>query len=954
MATQMTTSTTTKTLFSRWLAPLAFAAGLLVSQRAFAIGEVNSRIGGTVTEAETGSPVPGATVTASGPALIGGARTVTTSDDGRYEIVELPPGKYNVEVSYSGVKPIKRRVITRQGEMLPLDIKWSAELAEAEVTVVVEERHMTKPDSAQSGTVISNDQSSGIATTRHYQDIALQVAGTVDVEGNGNPQIKGANSMGNRYLVDGLDITDPITNTFSANINFDSISSIEVITGSMEAQYNSLGGVINLITAGGSDEWHVEAALYLQNQKFGVQRGYGSQLYLQEQPNKRFTPAPNQTYQAVVNVGGPILKHRLWFHFALQYDYTEGSVPVGPPLFSQAPPRTYNGVNGRLKLTWAPNDKHRVTLSVSTDPATIKNQTPTSTPGANYSLPLAKNYQKQGGAFAILQWDYFITQHINTNVQTGFQYQEVDSGPQGYFTGIDFNGTESQYGPKNSKYNFDEPQHFNAQDNTVWYQGSTSVGVDKRYRFQFDPSISLRGKAAGSHDAKIGIQIMYKASTFDAINSGKGVSYNDQGGGRGEGGLCDPTTGTGGCFQKTVTADYSQKYQGVSTGLFIQDRWKPTKWLTIQPGIRLDYGWTQNAAGETASSLFGISPRLAFNFDLTKDQKTILVLSYGRATEVMNLLPAAYGSPSALSTTYDWVGADKAFSQVNSVTGGRGGYRFDPNAVAPHSDEVYVALRREIFKNSVGAIEYTYKRLSNLWDQIEVNQVWDPTGTRKLGYVDQANPQQIKLITTPDRQYREYQGVDFSVESRPNANWDLYAAYTLAFTYGPASEQFEGQVNSFSRGQFYNPRQTFLYQGFLPEDVRHNFKVRASYKWKGLNIGGLFTYNSGSNSTKVYFNPQDGGFQNYRSPAGTEPGVKANDPRGFVEIRLPDVINLDLRVSYDMHALIKQHLIVLIDFFNAFDLTPAIGIDNTATDAYGQVTSRQKPFRFQLGLKYVY
>ena len=54
---------------------------------------------------------------------------------------------------------------------------------------------------------------------RSYQSIAQQVAGVTGVRTN----IKGAMNAHNRYMVDGLDITDPVTNTFSANINFDSI-----------------------------------------------------------------------------------------------------------------------------------------------------------------------------------------------------------------------------------------------------------------------------------------------------------------------------------------------------------------------------------------------------------------------------------------------------------------------------------------------------------------------------------------------------------------------------------------------------------------------------------------------------------------------------------------------------------------------------------------------------------
>src|SRR5256885_1461942 len=99
---------------------LVLAVGVLAPRAAHAVGEQNGRISGTIIEAVSGAPVPGASVTVSGPALIGGPRTQNSADDGHYEFVELPPGRYDVEVSYSGVKPIKRRVVVRQGEVAPL------------------------------------------------------------------------------------------------------------------------------------------------------------------------------------------------------------------------------------------------------------------------------------------------------------------------------------------------------------------------------------------------------------------------------------------------------------------------------------------------------------------------------------------------------------------------------------------------------------------------------------------------------------------------------------------------------------------------------------------------------------------------------------------------------------------------------------------------------------------
>ena len=58
--------------------------------------------------------------------------------------------------------------------------------------------------------------------------------------------------------------------------------------------------------------------------------------------------------------------------------------------------------------------------------------------------------------------------------------------------------------------------------------------------------------------------------------------------------------------------------------------------------------------------------------------------------------------------------------------------------------------------------------------------------------------------------------------------------------------------------------------------------------------------------------------------------------------------------SYDLHSLIRQHLVFIVDFFNLFNLRTANGIENRDNPLYGQVTSRQQPFRFQLALRYMY
>jgi hypothetical protein len=938
-----------------------------------AVGEQSGRIAGVVTEAASGAPIPGASVIVSGPALIGGPRHLTTSEDGRYEAVELPPGRYDVDISYSGVKPIRRRVAVRQGETAPLDIRWSPELAEAEVTVVVEERHFTKPDSTQTGTVLSQDQESKIAMgDRRYQFFAQQVAGVTPDPNNSAlfQNVKGGNYLSNKYMIDGLDLTDPGSNTFATNVNLDLVASEEVLTGGMEAQYNSLGGVFNLITNSGSDEWHVDASLYVNNSKLSAPNRYGSSTY-NGYRDFLFTDAPpTQKYQANVNVGGPILKHRLWFNLSAEYFYEETSQPAGPPIVVQHPSYYRHQFLGHLKLTWAPAEKHRISVSVHTDPAFLNNIRCRYYNECNYGLGITEQAQDQGGAWATVSWDYFKSQNLNVNITGGFMYTFVKYAPQGILHTADPGPSDQYnelgYSARNQTYDPNAARHTNNNDNTVWYNGDYAVD-QPRYRVSLDPTVSIRGTGAGFHDAKIGIQAEYLYASNSQHYPGN-YTYSDlaSDGSGGEQGLCSESfmgsgqAGGPGCYQRTRYPDFYQHQQGWGVGLFVQDRWKPFKRLTITPGIRFDYGYTSNSSNQTVSNLFAVGPRLGVNVDLTGDQKTIFSIFYGRANEVATLVPAGFADITSTSTTQQYNATTGTWDHLYDA-GGAGGYRIDPNLSAPHTDEFTTSLRREIAKSAVAGVDYTYKKYSNLWEKVEINQVWDPSGTRVVGYVNGQSAQVFQL-QTPDDNYRIYQGLDFYVEARPTPNWDFYAAYTLSWLYGTQSEEL-GQVTYTTAGYtaFYNPRQKAFYDGFLPEDRRHALKARVSYSFHGLTAGALFFYFSGNPLSRAYWNGYDGDYTNKRAPQGLDPGSTSgnpratqNDPARWSEFRIPDQVQLDLRLAYDFHDLVRQHIILIADVFNVFNLAAPSFIDTTNSTSYATVQARQAPFRFEIGLRYVY
>jgi hypothetical protein len=933
---------------TRVVCALLLLAAAIVPGTAFAVGEQNGRIKGLITEATSGAPLGGADITVSGPALIGGPRALQSNDDGTYEIPELPPGVYDVEVSFGGTNPARRRVKVRQDETAPLNIAWSIELKEVQTYHVVEELHLTRPDSTATGTVLGADTEARLATQRNYPDVLNQVAGVTTTPGKAIPNIKGGNRLHNRYLVDGMDITDSVTNNFSQQVNFDAINSIEVLTGGMEAQYNSLGGVINLNTAAGSDKLHIDSSFYFNSDKLAVGSQTGPFLWEQERPFSIDPSLTTQTYQANFNVSGPILLHKLWYNVSFEYDYKQSQIPIAPPLNVQHPARREHDFFPRIKLTWAPNIKHRVTLSANGDPAFVYNRDQT-----NRTLPVSEYGQSQGGSFAVLQWDYFHSQKLSTNLQTGFNYDTVSQFPMGEFGGIDPLDPNKAFSAKNYTYDPNAPRHINNLDGTNWYNGQ-NVNLDKRYTAQFDPSVSLRGKLFGEHDAKMGIQNRFVYHHFFQNTPG-GAFYTDNPapGSVGDSGLCDPMTKAN-CVgsSKTTSPSFKNSQWGYGIGAYVQDRWRATKRLMILPGIRIDYGLTKNSIGETVSSMFAVGPRLGATFDVTGDQKTIVSAYYGRATDTLYLLAASRADVTALKYKADFDPKTNDFTANRTVLSGLpGSYKLDPNATPPHTDEIEARLSREFFHNSVAGINYTYKKISNIWDAVEVNQIWDPSGVRVIGYAN-TMPQQVYKYTTPDGNYRIYQGIDFTVESRPTPNWDFYAAYTLSWLYGPGAEEIS-TVGTASA--FYNPRQYKFFDGFLPEDQRHQFKVHGSYAWHGLTLGANFAYLSGSPLTKVYYNRSDNTYENRRTPQGTDPGSAVNDPHTTAAFRLPDIIQLDVRVSYDAYELLHQHVIVIADLFNIFNTLTPTAIETRDIALYGAANSfRTQPFHVQLGLRYSY
>ena len=215
------------------------------------------------TEDVNGSPVAGIQVTIMAPTLIGGPRTQLTNSEGQYQFVLVPVGTYQVTAEAKGF-----RKVVNKGIQLHLgasvDTSFLMETrAEEQVIEVSAKAPVVDHRKTSSGTTFDKKFLEDIPMGRSYQSVAQAAPG---VTGGGNPVIHGGSSDSNNYYLDGINVTDPTTNTFGLNFNYEAMSEVQVISGLFSPEYgNVTGGVINIITESGSNELTLDTGLYMSS-----------------------------------------------------------------------------------------------------------------------------------------------------------------------------------------------------------------------------------------------------------------------------------------------------------------------------------------------------------------------------------------------------------------------------------------------------------------------------------------------------------------------------------------------------------------------------------------------------------------------------------------------------------------------------------------------------------------
>lgn len=856
--------------------------------------ETRGSIEGVVKDA-SGGVLPGVTVEAKNRS---GATAATTTDErGFYRFPALPVGTYTVVATLQGFNTAQRAdVLLTIGQQLKADLTLTVGTVSETVSVKAEAPIVDVKKNSVS-TTITAETLDLIPKGRDFLDAITGIPGTNDVSRAGGIMIDGATATENRYVVDGMDITNLQTGASGKRVIVDFVDQIQVQRSGYSAEYRAAtGGVISAISKSGTNRFRGELGLNYSGPTLN------RTLQGKVRPSLNISPIDNETleyiyaprvhetstFEPVAQLSGPILQNKLWFFGGIAPSRTTQTRTVTWATKSPDWPDTQTfedkdksdqvmysitaQVTNRLRGRFTGNHgRSDPGLSVpgfdaasgvsTTNPRNFNPQPTIRTFGA------ADSY---GG-----QFDWTATDQLFVNVTAGW-YQDND-----FSDGGEPNmGTRRTFANSNLTYTA-VPEEFRRASGFADSAVNTFNEVDANNRFSFNLDATTFRHWKGQHSLKVGVQYERLHNTVDEGQQFANISINwNRSFQPAAGGA--PVRGTYGYY--TASRSYTEgDVTSHNVGLFLQDQWSVSDRLTFNYGVRADQTNIPSYRPENPSLSFSfsekIAPRFGFAYDIKGDARWKAYGSWGVFYDIEKLdMPRGlWGADHWVQYTYtldtfNWPTLDCAdtFGSTGCpgtllerldrrhVSNEISNLLVDPNLKPMKAQEATIGLEHELSNIMSLGVRYTHKWLNTA---IEDVGVLDPVIGAEIFYI--ANPGEgigeyplgRDLPPTPKAK-RVYDAVDFTFNRRLSNNWSLNSSLLFSRLWG----NYTGLSNGQSETGRNSPNVTRAFDGlFMSYDSKGNatygrmgtdlpvqFKALGTYMtpW-GTSVGVDFRANSG-------------------------------------------------------------------------------------------------------------
>ncbi len=530
---------------------------------------------GNVTD-NNGEALPGVTVSVTSPSLQGARNTVSDAN-GAFRFPSLPPGSdYTLSLVLEGFDAENRTGIpVRVGSATQIQAIMSLSQF-GEVIEVTADRVVVDTTKSSVDYSVEFDDLDKLANNRWYQDVMEMAPG---VQQGNNPSVQGQSGTANLYLVDGVDTSDPRTQTWGKAVNFDSIQEVQVKTAGHAAEYGRApGGIINLVTKSGGNEFHGTFRWVESRAEWGSDWDEG-----------KAGGGRTDESRPIVTFGGPILRDKLWFFlgyekrdnsrgfswYATEEDKENGDLSQGRT--------SYAGDYANAKITWQATPNHMFAAFYNEDPIDLS-PLQRGWYGSSYNIA-TERAQFQGGWDGSLQWTGVFTDNFFMSSKLQIHRQELSVNP----TSPTWNERPYQYDYVSGYY----------------YGAPSSQYISNRFRdaLLVDGTYFLdAGKS--SHEIKVGIEVQKFEPQIGTYHNEMGYTYTYGG---------EPYRRYTWTDQLGPTSN-DQDFAAI----YAQDELRAGK-LTVNFGLRFTSTDIKNNEGQSVqkfSMTDMIAPRLGFAYDL--------------------------------------------------------------------------------------------------------------------------------------------------------------------------------------------------------------------------------------------------------------------------------------------------------------------------------------------------
>ncbi len=694
------------------------AAGVVVLLMGFLIAPPahaqmgQGRLGGTVTDAQ-GAVMPGVSVTATSPALIGAQSTVSEAN-GRFLFPSLPSGTYTVTFELSGFQKLTREnIAVVTGQTISSDVQLQL-AGVSEALTVTGASPIVDVTTTKVGTDLKGEELTAVPNSTDAWGALSEAPGVrmqgFDVGGSHKSQQSGYEVFGiqnqSRIVTDGVDHTEGVGGTGYYE-DYYSNEEVSISALGSDVEMNSGGAaVVTTIKSGGNTFKGLENITY----ENGGWVADNNNAALQAQG---FTGNPNLLfYELHLDVGGPIMRDKAWF-FGAYNTFKINKVVSGVPQDIATDVGLFHNYTG--KGTWKPSKDDTV---------------------IGY-IQRGRKEKPYRNLSALVAPESVLAQDSLTYTYKG-QWQRVINNR----TFLDVNvGNYHSLWPMvpavPAATNIPTTQPSTQQINGAGWNAFDSVRNNPQMKAQMTYFMPDK---KGTHDFKFGFEFRHDYYQL-GINGQSGpyrlslnaagvptvIRFVDTG---------DPATYGSGW---TVAPNIDQKF-----AFYAQDRWAPNNRLTITAGLRIDhqnaeYGnsvrkptitdvtadgtrifpVTTTVSGGSLLEKATFAPRLGFSFDVTGKGQTVLKGFYGR---YYNNLADGFSSANPGGTSY----AQYAFNDLNhngkydgpqELSGsvqriGGADAPVDPNANIPYTEEFSGSVEHQFWGESSARFTYVRKHSS--------------------------------------------------------------------------------------------------------------------------------------------------------------------------------------------------------------------------------------------------